>query len=117
MNNSNLIPIYAEIFLVVATSAILLIDMFLSEAKRGITYALSLFALAGCAYFTFADFNAGTTTYAFYNMVVSDPMGNLLKLFTYLTVGVTFVYSRQYTHDRGMLGGSLGGEFYALALF
>jgi len=117
MNNSNLIPIYAEIFLVVATSAILLIDMFLSEAKRGITYALSLFALVGCAYFTFADFNAGTTTYSFYNMVVSDPMGNLLKLFTYLTVGVTFIYSRQYTHDRGMLGGSLGGEFYALALF
>ncbi|GGY78640.1 NADH-quinone oxidoreductase subunit NuoN [Pseudoduganella plicata] len=117
MNNSNLIPIYAEIFLVVATSAILLIDMFLSEAKRGITYALSLFALVGCAYFTFVDFNAGTTTYSFYNMVVSDPMGNLLKLFTYLTVGVTFVYSRQYTHDRGMLGGSLGGEFYVLALF
>ncbi len=114
---TNLIPIYAEVFLVVATSAILLIDMFLSEAKRGITYALSLLALVGCAWFTFTDFNAGTTTYTFYNMVVSDPMGNLLKLFTYLTVGVTFVYSRQYTHERGMLGGSLGGEFYVLALF
>ncbi|GGB83264.1 NADH-quinone oxidoreductase subunit NuoN [Pseudoduganella buxea] len=115
--NPNLIPIYAEIFLVVATSAILLIDMFLSEAKRGITYAMSLLALVGCAWFTFADFSAGTTTYTFYNMVVSDPMGNLLKLFTYLTVGVTFIYSRQYTHERGMLGGSLGGEFYVLALF
>ncbi|WEF33652.1 NADH-quinone oxidoreductase subunit NuoN [Pseudoduganella chitinolytica] len=117
MNNPNLIPIYAEIFLVVATSAILLIDMFLSESKRGITYALSLLTLVGCAYFSFVDFSAGTTTYTFYNMVVSDPMGNLLKLFTYLTVGVTFVYARQYTTDRGMLGGSLGGEFYVLALF
>ena len=52
---------------------------------------------------------AGTTTYAFNNMVVSDPMGNLLKLFTYLSVGVTLVYARQYTTDRGMLGGALGG--------
>ncbi|QGZ38838.1 NADH-quinone oxidoreductase subunit N [Pseudoduganella flava] len=117
MNNSNLIPIYAEIFLLVATSVILLIDMFLSEKQRGITYALSLLALVGCAVFTYADFSSGATTYAFNKMVVSDPMGNLLKLFTYLSVGVTLVYARQYSHDRGMLGGSLGGEFYALALF
>ncbi|UGQ44754.1 NADH-quinone oxidoreductase subunit NuoN [Massilia endophytica] len=117
MNNTNLIPIYAEIFLVVATSAILLIDMFLSEAKRNITYVLSLLTLAGCAAFTFVDFSAGTTVYTFSNMFVSDPMGNLLKMFTYLTVGITLVYSRQYSTDRGMLGGSLGGEFYVLALF
>jgi NADH-quinone oxidoreductase subunit N len=50
-------------------------------------------------------------------MFVSDPMANLLKLFTYLTVGMTLVYSRQYADDRGMLSGNLGGEFYVLALF
>jgi NADH-quinone oxidoreductase subunit N len=50
-------------------------------------------------------------------MFVSDPMANLLKLFTYLTVGMTLVYSRQYAGDRGMLSGNLGGEFYVLALF
>ena len=50
-------------------------------------------------------------------MFVSDPMSNLLKLFTYLTVGLTLVYSRQYAGERGMLGGNLGGEFYVLALF
>jgi len=117
MNTPNLIPVYAEIFLVIATSAILLIDMFLSESKRNITYVLSLLTLAGCAAFTFVDFSAGTTVYTFNNMFVSDPMGNLLKMFTYLTVGITLVYSRQYSTDRGMLGGSLGGEFYVLALF
>ncbi|TWI66523.1 NADH-quinone oxidoreductase subunit N [Pseudoduganella lurida] len=115
--DNNLIPIYPEIFLLVATSAILLIDMFLAESKRGITYVLSLLALAGAAAFTYADFASGATTYTFQNMVVSDPMGNLLKLFTYLTIGMTLVYSRQYSHDRGMLGGELGGEFYVLALF
>lgn len=117
MNNMNLIPIYPEIFLLVATSAILLIDMFLADAKRSITYALSIATLIVCAALTWSDFNAGTTSYSFSNMFVSDPMSNLLKLFSYLAVGVTLVYSRRYAGDRGMLGDQLGGEFYVLALF
>jgi len=114
---NNLIPVYAEIFLLVAASAILLIDMFLSGAKRTLTYVLSLATLAGCAVFTYADLSAGATIYTFNNMFVSDPMSNLLKLFTYLAVGITLVYSRQYATDRGMTSGNLGGELYVLALF
>ncbi|WP_317203821.1 NADH-quinone oxidoreductase subunit NuoN [Janthinobacterium sp.] len=117
MNNTNLIPLYAEIFLLVAISAILLIDMFLSEGKRSITYVLSLLTLAACAAFTMVDFNAGTTVYTFSNMFISDPMSNLLKLFSYGAVAMTLIYSRTYATDRGMLSGNLGGEFYVLALF
>ncbi len=117
MNTSNLVPLYAEVFLMVAASAILLIDMFLSESKRSLTYFLSLATLLVCAVLSLGDFNAGTTVYAFSNMFVSDPMSNLLKLFSYGAVGLTLIYSRQYTTDRGMLGGNLGGEFYVLALF
>ena len=54
MNNMNLIPVYPEIFLLIATSAILLIDMFLPESKRVITYLLSLAALAIVAALYFA---------------------------------------------------------------
>lgn len=115
MTNPNLIPVYAEIFLMVAASAILLIDMFMS--KRSLAYYLSLATLAGCAVLSYADFSAGTTVYTFNNMFVSDPMSNLLKLFTYLTIGMTLIYSRQYATERGMLSGNLGGEFYVLALF
>ncbi len=114
---TNLIPVYAEIFVLVAASAILLIDMFLSESKRSITYVLSLLTLAGAAALSFADLNTGATVYTFNNMFVSDPMANMLKLFTYLTIGVTLVYSRKYAGDRGMMSGNLGGEFYVLALF
>jgi NADH-quinone oxidoreductase subunit N len=117
MNNLNLIPAYPEIFLAVAAMAILLFDMFLSDARRHITYLLSLVTLGICAALTIADFNTGTTSYTFYNMFVSDPMSNILKLSAYLAVGLTLVYSRQYVTDRGMLGGHLGGEFYVLALF
>jgi NADH-quinone oxidoreductase subunit N len=117
MNNLNLAPLYPEIFLLVATCAILLIDMFLPPARRIVTYWLSLATLVVCAGLTFADFSAGSTTYLFRNMFVSDPMANLLKLFSYLAVGLTLIYSRQYTTQRDMLSGALGGEFYVLALF
>ena len=117
MNNMNLIPVYPEIFLLIATSAILLIDMFLPDAKRVVTYLLSLLALVVCAALTLGDFNSGVTVYTFNNMFVSDPLANLLKLFSYLAIGMTLVYGRQYTTDRGIVGGELGGEFYALALF
>jgi NADH-quinone oxidoreductase subunit N len=118
----NLIPVYAEIFLMVAASAILLIDMFLR--KRSVAYYLSLVTLAICAVISYKDYLAGSaatgaasSVYTFSNMFVSDPMANLLKLFSYLATAITLVYSRQYASDRGMLSGNLGGEFYVLALF
>ncbi len=117
LTNPNLVPVYAEIFLLIAASTILLIDMYLSEAKRSLTYYLSLATLAVCAYLSWVDYSAGTTVYTFNNMFVSDPMANLLKLFTYLAVGMTLIYSRQYVDQRGMVSGNLGGEFYVLALF
>ncbi|HEY0062273.1 MAG TPA: NADH-quinone oxidoreductase subunit NuoN [Telluria sp.] len=115
--NPNLVPVYAEIFLLIAGSAILLIDMFLPASKRALTYYLSLATLIVCGYLTWLDYSAGLTVYTFNNMFVSDPMANLLKLFTYVAVGITLIYSRQYAGERGMLSGNLGGEFYVLALF
>ena len=53
MTTMNLIPAYPEIFLSIAISVILLIDMFLPAEKRDVTYALSLVALAGCAVMSF----------------------------------------------------------------
>lgn len=117
----NLTQAYPEVFLVLAASAILLIDMFLPNSKRVITYVLSLLTLVICGVLSYMQYSAGSTVYLFHNMFVSDPMSDLLKLFSYLAIGLTLVYSRRYTTDRGMLGGpasgSLGGEFYILALF
>ena len=117
MNNLNLIPVLPEIFLAIATCAILLIDLFLSDAKRYLTYVLSLATLVVCAVLSLSDFNAGATSYSFGNMFVSDPMSNLLKFCTYIAIGLTLIYSRQYLEDRQMVNGRLGGEFYILSLF
>ena len=118
MNNLNLIAAYPEIFLTIGITVVLLADLFLASAQRTLTYVLSLVVLAICAVLTIADYNSGATTYAFSNMYVSDPLANLLKLFSYLAVAITLVYSRGYVNDRAMVGqGMLGGEFYMLALF
>ncbi|WP_353154412.1 NADH-quinone oxidoreductase subunit NuoN [Herminiimonas fonticola] len=117
MNNLNLIPVLPEIFLAAATCAILLIDLFLSDAKRYLTYILSLATLVVCAVLSLSDFSAGATSYSFGNMFVSDPMSNLLKFCTYIAIGLTLIYSRQYLEDRQMVNGRLGGEFYILSLF
>ena len=116
MNSTNLVPVYPEIFLVVAVSAILLIDMFVADAKRYLTYLLSIGTLVVCAVITLAGFNA-PTAYTFNNMFVSDAMSNLLKLLSYVAVALTLIYSRQYASDRAMLGSGLGGELYVLTLF
>lgn len=116
MNNMNLVPVYPEIFLLIAASAILLIDMFLTDAKRHVTYVLTIVTLLICIALNVADFSS-PTAYTFNNMFVSDPMSNLLKIFSYAAVAITLIYSRQYATDRSMLNGLIGGEFYVLALF
>ncbi|HTD06089.1 NADH-quinone oxidoreductase subunit NuoN [Undibacterium sp.] len=117
MNNMNLIPLYPEIFLLLAICAILLIDMFLADNKRHITYVMSLATLAICGVLTVTNFNDGVSVYLTNNMFVADPMSDLLKVFSYIAVGMTLVYSRQYVTDREMTNNQLGGEFYSLALF
>ncbi len=116
MNELNLVPASAEIFLAIAILFILVAGLFFKEEKSSVSHILSLAAIGGCALITLADFNAGQTAYTFRNMFVADPMANMLKLFSYLATAMTLIYSRQYTAQRGMLGGTLSGEFYVLAL-
>ena len=112
------LPMLPEIILLIAASVILLIDMYLADAKRSVTFALSLAALAACAIASgVLLYGSDKSVYAFNSMFVSDPMSNLLKLFSCLVVGLTLVYSRRYIAERGMTSGNLGGEFYVLALF
>jgi NADH-quinone oxidoreductase subunit N len=94
-----------------------MIDMHLKDVQRHVTYVLSLGTLAVCTALSLMDVSSGTTTYLFSNMFVLDPMASLLKVFSYIAVGLTLIYSRQYVTARGMVGGNLGGEFYVLALF
>jgi NADH-quinone oxidoreductase subunit N len=110
-----MLPAYPEIFLLAAGCTILVIDLFLKDGARWVTYALSLAALAGCAFLTLAVTAAtgGIHATTFNGMFVSDMMASVLKMFTYLAVALCLVYSRTYLADRGLYR----GEYFVLVLF
>src|SRR5258706_14238299 len=106
---------YPEIFLLAAACTILVIDLFLKDARRWVTYALSLAALLGCAVLTtiVTGMTGGQLTYTFNGMFVSGMMGSVLKMFTYIAVALCLVYSRVYMAERGLYR----GEYFVLELF
>src|SRR5580765_490433 len=110
-----MLPAYPEIFLLAAGCAILVIDLFLKDTARWVSYALSLVALAGCAVLTLSvtGRTGGLPVTTFNGMFVSDTMASVLKMVTYLAVAACLVYSRTYLADRGLFR----GEYFVLALF
>jgi NADH-quinone oxidoreductase subunit N len=109
------VPAIAEMFLLAMTLFILVFDLFLPQRWRIVTYALAQFALLGSAVLTTALIQAtgGEVLYTFNGMYVSDVMGGVLKLATYIAVSCCLVYTRQYLEARKLLS----GEFFALLLF
>jgi NADH-quinone oxidoreductase subunit N len=101
----------AEVFVVTALCVILVIDVFLTDRSRWLTYVLSLLTLAGAAYMT-VRYGVQSRTIAFDGMYIADPMGDVLKLFSYGTVAVSFLYSREYLQRRGLFK----GEYFILGL-
>mgnify|MGYP001826127732 FL=1 len=101
-----------EIFVLVMTCVVLVVDLYLTERNRDVTYVLSLLTLAGAALLTLGNYPSGTTV-AMYGTFVHDPMGGLLKLFIYVVTAGVFIYSRSYLRDRGLYK----GEYYVLGLF
>ncbi|MGA9851625.1 MAG: NADH-quinone oxidoreductase subunit NuoN [Gammaproteobacteria bacterium] len=105
-------PIIPEMFVAGMGCFILVVDVFLKDRHRAVTHWLSLATVAATAWLTvMVAQHAGLLT--FDDMFINDRMGNVLKLFVYLMVAVTFLYSRDYLSDRNLFK----GEFYVLGLF
>jgi NADH-quinone oxidoreductase subunit N len=109
---ATLAPALPEIALLVLVSALLVIDLFVAEREKHLTFWLAIASLVGCAALSGATVGQASVV-TFQGMFVADPMSQVLKVAALLCVAVTLVYSRTYLQDRGMLR----GEFLSLALF
>ena len=109
---STLFPAYAEIFLLVMVSVIMIADLFTSGHNKTVTYLLVQLTLLGCSLITVATHQNGAM-HLFNNMFVDDLMSDVLKLLSYLAISMMLVYSRPYLPARGLFS----GEFLALVLF
>jgi NADH-quinone oxidoreductase subunit N len=103
----------AEVFMVAMACLVLIVDLFVKDKKRTVTFILTQLTLVGAAVIT-VMVSTGQILYTFSNMYVGDLMGDLLKLMLYLTVMVVLFYTRGYVLDRPQMA---KGEYYVLTLF
>ncbi|MGH8617848.1 MAG: NADH-quinone oxidoreductase subunit NuoN [Burkholderiales bacterium] len=106
-------PAYPELFVLAMVCVVLLVDLFLPEDRRWVTYALTMATLAGAFLLTLLGLGSEEVEYTFLGMFVYDLLAHVLKLLVYLTVGAILVYGRGYLRDRGLYR----GEFFTLSLF
>jgi NADH-quinone oxidoreductase subunit N len=113
MSEMNYAAALPEIFLGLAICVVLLVDVFLRDDQRNVTYVLAMLALIGTAAVTAFLGVGNQQVVTFHGAYVTDPASVVLKMFAYVTVGVTFLYSREYLQVNGLLK----GEFFVLGLF
>jgi len=109
----DLLPAAPELFMTFMALAILMIDLFVKDSRRALTFGLVQFALFGSLLIQLFT-STGTVDYTFSRMFVDDMMADLLKVLLYVTVSVVLFYSRSYVIDREVMN---KGEYYVLALF
>jgi NADH-quinone oxidoreductase subunit N len=112
MNATDLVTLLPEIFLLSATCALLLIDLFVSNARRGITHFLALVVLAATAALLVRDPASASST-AFGGMFIRDGVADALKLFVLAVSAAALVYAKSWLQDRNLFK----GEYHVLVLF
>jgi NADH-quinone oxidoreductase subunit N len=101
-----------EMFLLAATCAVLVVDVYLPERLRLLTYHLaqaSLVITAGLCLVMFPE----SPQVSFNGTFISDTMSTLLKVFILLTTYFVFFYSKIYLRARQLFR----GEYFVLGLF
>jgi len=112
LNPSEFMVILPEIFVLSMACVILVLDLFLSDKERFISYWLTQITLVFAAVITLSVSN-GQTELVFFGTYIADAMGSTLKVFIYLVTALAFLYSRHYLTERDLFK----GEFYVLGLF
>ena len=113
MSKLNFPAVLPETVLLAAACLVLVIDLFVPERRRNVSYSLSLTALAAVALGCWNLLDGQAVEYAFGGMFVSDPMAQVLKLFACLATGLTLVYAQSYARARAIWR----GELFSLVLF
>lgn len=117
----NLFPALPEIVLLAALGVVLVVDLFVSEQNRWVTWLLTLLAVVVVFVTqlyvgvrpTEAAFSLGYSEQTPLAFFINDGMAQLAKLGMYLILLVLLVYSRLYIRFRDIAK----GEYFTLMLF
>ena len=110
MNWSVIAP---ELVLLTMACVVALVDLFVTDSRRRVTFWLTQASLLVVALLHLRALDGGQSAYGMQAMFVSDPLGHLLALFATLAVMITVAYAQPYIGSREMQK----GEFYTLSMF
>ncbi len=111
-DTSSLIPVLPEIFILSAACLILVVDLFLKEEQRVVSYGMTLISLLLAIIVTLMT-APSETRIVFDGSVVRDGMADILKIAIFIVSAGAFLYSKDYLRDRDLFK----GEYYVLGLF
>ncbi len=116
MNGAELLLAAPEFWVLAMACVIMLVDLFLREERRGIIHMLAMLTLIFAAIITLRADRAVDGIYsltAFNDSFIRDQMGDVLKVFSFLTLGLIFTYAKFYLRSFNMFR----SDFYTLSLF
>ncbi len=101
-----------ELFLLGMACLLLLVDVFIDDAHRRVSFRIAQGTLLGTALLTYMQMG-GPEQIGFSGTFVRDDMGSVLKIAVLLATATGFLYARDYLRDRNLFR----GEYYVLGLF
>ena len=113
MSSLGLIVAFPEMVLLAAASIVLVVDLFVSDERRNITYGMTMLALLAAAVAVCLSLARNEVLVGFGGMYIADPMGHVLKLFAIFCCGFMLICAQSYARARGIWK----GELFSLTLF
>ena len=102
---AELLPLLPELVLAGGAFALLMLDLFLDDARRVVTWSASIALLLVVAWMSFAGVGGQGTVLA--GMFVRDTMADVLNAGVCVLVALALVYAWPYLRERGLLKGEV----------
>ena len=101
-----------EIVILTAASLILLIDLFVPDDRRHVSYWLTQFALLLATCVTLTTLRVDSIK-GYHGLIVDDMMADFLRIACFVSVSLMLFYSRSYLQARNLFR----GDVFVLTLF
>mgnify|MGYP000939169028 CR=1 FL=1 len=116
MNGAQILLAAPEFWVLAMACVIMVVDLFLREERRGIIHLLAMLTVIFATIITLrGDYlvDGVLSVTAFKGSFIRDPMGDILKVFSFVIMALIFTYSKYYLRNFKMFR----ADFFTLSLF
>jgi NADH-quinone oxidoreductase subunit N len=116
MNGAQILLAAPEIWVLIMACVVMIVDLFLREERRGIIHMLALLTVIFAIIITLrGDYlvDGVRSVTIFSGSFIRDPMGDVLKVFSFVIMALIFTYSKFYLRNFKMFR----ADFFTLSLF